>query len=67
VFESQAIALAPYPLELLLPKADAIRAAFRRAFDDEDYTRAITVGTGTPATVSLRLSHTRDILGQILT
>jgi len=66
VFESQAIALASYPLSRLLPKQHKIVAAFRATFKDEDYTRAVTVGTGDPAKVSLRLNRTREILTQVV-
>jgi Protein of unknown function DUF262 len=66
VFESQAIALALYSLEQLLPRADAIRTAFRKAFDDGEYTRAISTGTGSLTTIVLRLGRTREILEGIL-
>jgi len=64
VFEAQAIALAEYPLERLAPKARRIVAKFRAAFDDDDYTRAVAVGTGDPIKISLRLSRTREILAE---
>lgn len=66
VFESQAIALADYSLDRLLPRKDAIVAAFRAAFDDQEYSRAVTVGTGDPKAVERRLSRTRAILAEVL-
>ncbi|WP_081079116.1 DUF262 domain-containing protein [Burkholderia territorii] len=62
VFEAQAIALADYELDELSPKKDAILNAFRGAFDNVEYARAVTVGTGDPKTVQLRLSLTKKIL-----
>lgn len=66
VFESQSIALADHPLDRLCAHKDEIVAAFRKAFDDERYTRSVTAGTGDPARISLRLNHTRKILAKIL-
>lgn len=66
VFESQAIALADYPLESLLPRAAEISLAFRSAFDSPDYARAVTVGTGDPKAVERRLTHTRNILAELV-
>lgn len=66
IFESQAIALARHPLSDLLPKAAEIANAFRRSFDDKDYTRAVTVGTGDPVAIVTRLDYTRKLLDRIL-
>ena len=66
VFESQAIALADYPLTALLPKKDEIVDAFRRAFDDQFYSSAVTVGTGAPAAVENRLRHMKAILAKAI-
>lgn len=66
VFESQAIALADYKLAELKPFKDQIALEFRKAFDDPDYSRAVTVGTGDPRKVILRIEYTKDILKEIL-
>lgn len=66
VFESQAIALAAYPLDRLLTKKEEIVTAFRKAFDDQEYARAVTVGTGAPAAVEMRLSQNRAILAKVM-
>lgn len=66
VFESQAIALADYKLTELKPFKDEITLGFRKAFDDPDYSRAVTVGTGDPRKVTLRLEYTKAILAEIL-
>lgn len=66
VFESQALALADHDREDLLPRKEAITAAFRALFDDETYRRAVTVGTGDPAAITERLSRTRKALREVL-
>lgn len=66
VFESQAIALAEYPLDVLLPKKDKIVTAFRQAFDDKLYLNAVTVGTGSPTAVETRLRQMRDVLAEVV-
>lgn len=66
VFESQAIALADYRLTQLKPFKDEIEQEFRKAFDDPDYSRAVTVGTGDPRKVTLRFEYTKKILAEIL-
>lgn len=66
VFEAQANALADYPIEHLLEYKVDIVTAFRKAFDEEDYTRSVTVGTGSPARVAYRLERTKAILREVL-
>ena len=67
LFEAQAIALADYPLDRLAAHKDKIETAFRSAFDDPNYLRAVTVGTGDPNSVKFRLEHTKSILeGEIM-
>lgn len=66
VFEAQANALADYPLNNLLKKKTAIVNAFRLAFDDQEYVRSVTVGTGSPSRVFHRISKTRSILKEAL-
>lgn len=66
LFEAQGNALADQPLDQLLPHKDAITTAFRAAFDNPAYLRAVTVGTGDPNGVALRLETTRAILASVL-
>ncbi|TBD84813.1 DUF262 domain-containing protein [Rhizobium ruizarguesonis] len=66
VFEAQANALADYDTADLLPYRDRIQQAFRSAFDDSAYQRSVTVATGDPKAVSLRLNVTRGILAGVL-
>lgn len=66
VFESQAVAFADYRLSELLPKADNIREAFWNAFEDPEYVRSVTVGTGDPRAVQVRIERTRSILAEAL-
>lgn len=64
VFEAQAIALADYSLEALTKHRKKIVDALRNSFDDPEYARAVTVGTGSPKAVELRLEKTRAILAK---
>lgn len=66
VFEAQANALADYPVEQLLEHKDDIVTAFREAFGEDDYTRSVTVGTGSPTRVAYRLERTKTILREVL-
>lgn len=66
VFESQAVALADYPLNKLLPKKYEIAEGFKSLFKDQKYIVSVTVGTGAPATVENRLLSTKKILQEIL-
>ena len=62
LFEAHANALADYPLKKLIKYKDQIEVAFRAAFDDPQYLRSVTVGTGDPNSVKYRLETTREIL-----
>lgn len=66
VFEAQAIALADYPLKDLLKKKVKVVNAFRKAFEDTEYSRAVTVGTGAPKAVELRLRYTKEVLAKAM-
>ena len=66
VFEAEANALADHPLEELLPHREAIVAAFRSAFLEPEYLRAVTVGTGDANRVAYRLQRSRTILAEAL-
>ena len=58
--------MADYPLEKLLRRKIRVVNALRKAFDDPEYARAVTVGTGSPKAVELRLNLTREILEKAL-
>jgi hypothetical protein len=66
IFESQAIALAEYPLATLLRHKDDIYNALRSLFNDPDYEGAVRAGTGDFRKVSLRISLPRDAIARIL-
>lgn len=66
VFEAQANALADHPLDAMLQRRDEIVTAFRSAFVEQEYLRAVTVSTGDPNRVSYRLQQTRNILADAL-
>jgi hypothetical protein len=66
VFESQALALADYPLDRLLPHKNKIYKAFRKLFTEEDYDNSIRSGTGDPKKVEKRLTATREIVEKVL-
>lgn len=66
VFESQAIALADYSLDRLIKKKEKIQRIFREAFDNKAFASAVTVGTGAPAAVEMRLEFMKDALVKAL-
>lgn len=66
VFESQALALAEYPLSKLMPYKAKISQIFRELFSDVDYDNAIRFGTGDSKKVELRLAATRQALERIV-
>lgn len=55
IFESQALALADLPFELAQAKKEKLRNNLLDAFDDEEYVRSVTVGTGAPFRVEYRI------------
>lgn len=66
VFESQALAFADYSLPQLLQHKDYIIFEFKRVFEDQQYSRSVTVGTGNAAAISTRLNYTKYILKEII-
>jgi hypothetical protein len=66
VFESHALALESFPLELLQPKSAEIQSAFRELFDDVDYDTAVRSGTGDPRRLERRLAMPRQLLKAML-
>jgi hypothetical protein len=66
VFEAQANALADHSLEAMRERRERITKAFRSAFLEEEYLRAVTVSTGDANRVSYRLFKTREILAAVM-
>lgn len=66
IFESQSIALSEYPYESISKKASEINDAFIQLFNEQEYTKSVTVGTGAPVSVSTRLNKTRNALKGVL-
>ncbi len=62
VFEAQAIALAKFPHDLLASHADEVRGRLLSLFEEDEYVRCITVGTGDWRRVALRLHCTYDAI-----
>ncbi len=67
IFESQAVALANYPLEVLLPHKEAIHSGLRNLFSDPEYDNAVRFGTGDYRKVEQRMTTPREVLDRILT
>ncbi|MXN53141.1 DUF262 domain-containing protein [Shinella sp. AETb1-6] len=67
IFEAQALALADYDLQALLPYRDEIVAGFRRLFDNAAYDSSVRAGTGDVRKVERRLAMTRDCVRAIVT
>ena len=66
IFESQSIALSDYKFEVIEKYSEKIRLAFIELFSDPSYTKSVTVGTGAPSSVFLRLNETKRILKEIV-
>lgn len=66
VFEAQSTALASYSEGQLLPNKDAVRTALLSLFNEEEYVRSITVGTGDPRRVAYRLERTKEAIVEAL-
>jgi hypothetical protein len=66
IFESQALALANYGVDELLPHKERIVASFRKLFEDPTYDSAVRSSTGDPRKVERRLSAPRERLAEIL-
>ena len=62
IFESQSIALSMYSKEQLLSKADEVKLILLNLFQDDEYTKSVTVGTGAPNSVKTRLDMPQDLL-----
>jgi len=66
IFESQALALADYSLEQLLPFKDEILIGFLKLFDDPAYDNAVKSGTGDVLKIHRRLEMPRIVLEGIV-
>lgn len=66
IFESQAVALADYRLDELIPKKMAIIEMFRSLFMEPEYARAIGAGTGTAKNVFIRIEGAKFLLCDLL-
>ncbi len=65
IFESQSIALSRYSKTQLLSKSDEVRDALLELFQTPEYTKAVTVGTGAPNSVRIRLELPIKALEQV--
>jgi hypothetical protein len=59
IFESQSIALSRYPTDIIEAHANPLKDIFLELFNDSDYLKSVTVGTGSPNSVSIRMSKTQ--------
>ena len=66
IFESQALALADYPLELVLANKKIIQNTLRSLFNDPSYDNAVSFGTGSYRKVEDRITKPREALEKIL-
>jgi hypothetical protein len=66
IFESQALALAEFELEELIPNREKIVAAFRGLFNNLEYDDAVRAGTGDVRKVQCRLERPRQVLSEIV-
>ena len=66
IFESQALALANYKLDELLPHRDKILERFRQLFKNDEYDNAVRSSTGDHRKVEVRLTMPRQVLDEIV-
>jgi hypothetical protein len=66
IFESQALALADYPPDIVLTKKKAIESALRELFNDPSYDDAVSFSTGSYRKVENRIVKPRQVLENIL-
>lgn len=66
IFEAQALALAEYDIQHLLPYKIEIVTAFRALFDDPNYDSAVRAGTGDVRKIERRLNMTRKCVEAIV-
>lgn len=66
IFESQSIALSDYSHSDLMKKSEKVREALLNLFQDPDYTKSVTVSTGSSMSVATRLQKPRQVLKELL-
>lgn len=66
VFESQTIALAKYPLEVLRPHQAAIKTGLLGLFAEVEYDKAVGTSTGNYSKLKHRLERPKAVLREIL-
>lgn len=66
VFEAQATALAKFSRESLAHRKEEVKERLLSLFEEEEYVRSITVGTGDWRRVSHRLSRTYEAIAEAL-
>lgn len=66
IFEAQALALAGVDSAVLQAKANVVADHLLKLFDDDEYVRSVTVGTGAPYKIEYRLSQTRHAVKEAL-
>jgi hypothetical protein len=65
IFESQALALADYPSDLIHSKKDAIKYSLRQLFNDREYVTAVSASTGSYRKVVDRIGKAKEALEKI--
>ena len=66
IFESQSIALSLFPHERLIQKSAEVKDILLDLFKDDDYLKAVTVSTGSPSSVMIRLTKPKYALENLL-
>src|SRR5690606_1827405 len=66
IFESQAVAFASFARDRLLARKSEIGKALQDLFSEEEYTQAVTVGTGAYFRIDYRLRRSREAIEEAL-
>ena len=66
IFEAQALALAEVDPARLKAKAKVVTNYLLKLFDDDEYVRSVTSGTGAAYKIEYRLSQTRHAVKEAL-
>lgn len=66
VFEAQATALSKFSPQALEERQEQVKAKLLALFNEEEYVRSITVGTGDPRQILHRLSRTYEAIAEAL-
>lgn len=66
IFESQAIALADFDLNEVLPFKDKLKKAFAELFLNQEYDNAVRFGTGAPLKVNRRINLAREAVERVI-